>query len=368
MTRRLSWKELFVVAAALGAALGLAAVIISPARAAGGGADAETVTTVTNEDGFSFRDGVWWKDGLPYQRAQESSGGGWYRDYYGHSYYVKPSYYYRYYRVALVTKTVVPKPPAYGADWQVKMLEYARQRDDYQAYLDALKAMGLQGQRYGFQQGYSASHAAPAAQGSSQYGYSYQQIQTAYGDLNLNTLYQQQGRLVQGAQQLAGQGLRDHTDLVAQAGDNQARVAEILAKAQAARAVLEGVNPQPSIRTETTIKGGGRSSEFRPGAAKGREGMPPAKDDPEEAAIQDATRFLEQVGIPKCGACHGPQNPKGNFEILKYPQLGGEAKAKVWARLLHADPEKRMPRKGTVEDSKPGEPLSAADLKQFLTH
>jgi len=355
MIRHVNAREWLIVAAALGAILGLVTL-------AARGADDVTLATV-NEDGFSFRDGSWWKDGLPYGRTQESRGGGYYRDYYGHVYYSSPNYYYRYFRVPLVVKTVTPKPPAYGPDWQVKMLEYARSRDDYQAYLDALKALGLQGQRYGFQEGYASSYAAPAAQGSSQYGYSYHQIQTAYGDLNLTALYQQQGRLVQGAQQLADRGLRDHTDLVAQAGDNQARVAEILAKAQAARAVLEGVNPQPRVRTETSIRG----SEVRPGAAKGREGPAP-ESDKEEAAIKDATQFLEQVGVPRCGACHAGANPKGNFDILKYPQMSAEQKAKVWARLLHSDPDKRMPRKGTPEDSKPGEPLTAAELKMFLTH
>jgi mono/diheme cytochrome c family protein len=364
---RVTRKEAAAIALALGAALAVAAVT---AR----GADVETVTTV-NEDGYSFKDGSWWKDGLPYGRTQEGGGGGYYRDHYGHVYYRAYPTYYRYYRLPLVVKTVAPKPPPYGPDWQVKMLEYARSRDDYQAYLKSLEALGLRGQTYAFQGSvgsYASSYAAPA-QGLSQYGYSYQQIQTAYGDLSLSALYQQQGRLVQGAQLLAEKGLRDHTDLVAQAGDNQARVAEILAKAQAARTVLEGVNPQPSIRTETTIKGLGQST-VPPGAGKGRgEPLPPPKPKPEDrddddAAVKNATRFLQEVGIPRCGACHGPQGAKGGFEILKYPQMTGESKAKVWARLLAADPEKRMPQKGTADDHKPGEPLPPNELKAFLTN
>lgn len=340
----------------------LATTALLPVRA-----DDKVVTRVVtiNEDGFSEKDGFWWKDGLPYTRTRVSTPGGYYRDHYGYLYQGAPSYSWSYTRVALITKTVERRadykaPPAYGPEWQVEMLKYARARDDYAAYLSALKALGADGSRYEFQQSQTLNLGPYGASGASQYGYSYHQVQAAYGDLNLNALYQQQGRLTQGAQSLAAQAHTEHSQLVQQAGDNQARIAEIVAKAQALRIVADGLNPQPRVITETRIRGSG----FGP-PGTGKPMVPPKEDD--EVPAEQVARWLNDVGVPRCGACHSGTTVKANFDILKYPSMDVMRKRAVVERLVTEDAEKRMPRKGTAESNAVGERIPDEEIRSFGT-
>jgi len=46
-----------------------------------------------------------------------------------------------------------------------------------------------------------------------------------------------------------------------------------------------------------------------------------------------------------CIECHGAKKQEGKFSIFDYQQMPLEEKAKrVWPRLTHSDPDKRMPK------------------------
>lgn len=333
MTHRLLWAGIALLA------LAVAAV---PARSD------PAVGAV--EDGYTYRDGFWWQGGMPYTRAKVYEPQTYYLNSYG-CYVPSVRYYtWSYTRAAYAAPTLAVPP--YTPDWKAAVLKYAAARDDLAAYQAALAALGIKGQSYDFSQGglYGGNLNLGSYGANGQSIYTYQSYKEAYGSLDLNTLYQQAARLTQGSQQLAGQAHSEFSELVDRAGTNQARVAEILAKAEAARKVLEGVNPQPRTIEKTTIQGSG-----------------PAPTDPEAAADLDAKKFLATVGIPKCGACHTGQDAKGKFLITDYPNMGYKEKMdRVWSRLRPDAPDdKRMPR---AADGKPGPALTAAEFAEFVRH
>lgn len=322
--------------------------------------------------GFTFRESFWWKDSLPYTRTQvqSSTPGGYYYSC-GRYYQYAPSYSHswQYSRAALAYKDKVverqvyqPAVPQYSADWKTDVLKYAQKKDDLQAYLNALQALGINGQTYGFQQNsyrYSSyNYGQPLnLNAQTQYGYSYQTVKEAYGETNLNLLYQQSARLAQNGQQLGSQATTEFAQLVAAAGDNQARVAEILARARAAELALRATDPQPRSRTTETVQGQGA------GAVPPQPRTPMPQAEPTD--VVDAKTFLNNVAIPLCGACHaGGANAKSKFNIADYPTLSLDDKRVVWRRLLTDNPDKRMPQK----DGGPGDPLTAQQLQAFFTH
>ena len=289
------------------------------------------------------------------------------------------------------TVAVVPilKPPPFRPGWKEQVLDVARQRDEYSTYLAAINALGYKGQFYDpglatsfnlpFKVGllppppllpdikgssYSLNLGTYGVQGATQYGYSYNSLREMYGTTDLNALYQQAARLAQGSQQLTGQATGDFSKLVGQAGADAVRVAEILAKGQAARQALEAANAAPSQRLQvqglgTTVPGfqGGYElvpapRQFQYGQAAGEFEMPSSPE-----------QFLLRVGIPLCSSCHGNGNTKGNFDIRQYPNLPLEQKVIVWSRLLNPDPAKRMPQS---QSGGPGQPITHAQFRAFV--
>lgn len=263
---------------------------------------------------YTYRDGFYWLGEVPYtrQKVQYTTPG-----YYQCGYYYPGtvSYRYEYTRAAVYTP---PAPPRYGPGWKEQALKYAEYRDDLAAYLKTLDALGIQGQQYSFQQGYHYPQMNYAT-GQTAYGYTYQAVKEAYGQTDLNTLYQQASRLAQGAQGLGGQATAEFQSLVAQAGENQAKVAEILAKAQAVRAIMEGVRPEPRVKETTTING---------------VAMPPA-------GAATALTVLNS----RCASCHSGAQKKGTFDVAQWNQLTDDQRAGVLARVLTDDDARRMPRK-----------------------
>jgi hypothetical protein len=261
---------------------------------------------------------------------------------YGHGYYAGQEY-------------TPPALPSYkDPGWRSKVIDVVRDRDEAAAYANALKALGVT---------QPTAYANPAfgsygASGSTGYGYTYETLRSAYGETNLNSLYQQAGRLTQGAQQLAGQAHTEFSGLVQQAGDSAGRVAEQLARGQAAAQALRAAAGQSVEATKTTVIGGGTTTTL-PTVEPTATAEPVAEPN---VSVQSGKVFLERVGLPKCGSCHGQKEPKGGFSILDYPTADPEKRQKVLARLFHPSPEKRMPQ---TADGK-HVPLSAAELKAFI--
>jgi hypothetical protein len=366
------------------------------------------------EDGYTYRDGLFYKGDVPYSReyytyvkqvpytAYNYGGYGGYATPY--TYYQPKTYYaWRY------TKVEYPKSevPSYGKGWQSQLLGIAANRDkvegnlrtaalDHQAYLAAVNVLGLAGnfkwQNYGLAPlfpSYAAPHApyAAAPQGQTVYGYSFATARDLYGDANLGTLYQQAARLTQNAQTLAGQGHTDFSDLVAKEGGNRARVAEILAKGQAAVQALQAANPQASQHTESRtfsfrLEQGtngqstlvpvqppaqpevGADQQPQPGQQPpaAQPGQAPRAPGPQAPPMpRDNDEAFRQLLANRCAQCHGDREPRGAFRVLSYSGMSPGDKMTVWRRIMAKD-SKRMP----PPDSGPA--LTQEEIRMFLTH
>jgi hypothetical protein len=376
------------------------------------------------EDNYTYKGGLFWRDGkaytrnyrerttqVPYTAYSYSPGGyGGYGSYATPytAYRTKTVYYWDYVPVAYPQAEM----PSYGKNWQDKLLSIAANRDklegnlrtaalDHQAYISAVNILGLAGNfrlpGYGTAPAYpsySAPHApyaAPyaAAQGNTLYGYSYANVKDLYGDTNLSTLYQQAARLTQNAQTLAGQGHTDFSDLVGREGANRARVAEVLAKAQAAAQVLAAANPQASQHTEQRTfsfrleQGANGASTLvpvqppaqpdvgadqqpqpgqQPPAAQPGQAQPGRAPGPQAPPMpRDNDEAFRQLLANRCAQCHGDKEPKGAFRVSAYATLSPGDKMGVWRRIMAKD-SKRMP----PPDAGPA--LTQEEIRMFLTH
>jgi mono/diheme cytochrome c family protein len=206
------------------------------------------------------------------------------------------------------------------------------------------------------------------------YGYTYETLRNTYGDTNLNALYQQAARLTQGSQQLAGQAHTEFSGLVQQAGDNQARVAEILARSAAAANALRATEPQAQTTTQTRTTVTGTASAQASVATPPDQGQPvdpgtgPETPNPNVPPQQTSSglnpqQWLAQVGRPLCGGCHGAKDGKGGFAIDRYPSLSPEQRDRVIERLFTSNPDRRMPRDGAGKPAR----LSPQQVRAFLS-
>lgn len=317
---------------------------------------------VVNSDGYVHTDGFYVKNGISYTRDIV-----WYKDwswvnacYVGNCYkagywtYVW-KYYYEY--------TPVKLPSASDPEWRTKLLAIAAARDvaegklryaaqEQTSFLEAVNALGFQGNFR--MEAYGRNPMAPTNYGNLQlssagvngntvYGYSYTHAVDAYGQTDLNSLYQQSSRLTQNAQSLAGQANTEFSELVKQAGGNAARIAEILAKGEAGRKIIDGIKGSPETKTTTTITG----TTSIPGSSQ-------------QGVVQASNiSFLKLSGPATCVSCHSGKKLEGGFDISKVPSMSAdEIVKKVLPRLVSSDDKFRMPQ---------GLPaLTAEQVRQFM--
>lgn len=326
------------------------------------------------EDGYTYRDGYWWKGGCAYCREKVY----WY-DRCGHCYY-----YWRYSKVPFAERVVertVETVKSSDPDWRGKLLDIAAARDRTQGeiqkgqaeqnyFVQAVGALGLTGnfniQNYGAfplggTLGQSFQLSAAGVQGNTVYGYQgYNQTADLYGSTDMNALYQQASRLTQNAQTLAGQAATDFSGLATQAGGNHAKVAEILAKGQAVQAMAKAITADPSAHVET------RTFAFRVGPGEdGKVKVEPVEPGNVAVNVQATAKQFQALAAARCASCHTGQEAKGKFQIAQYVSLAPAAKAKVWERLVAPDGMKRMPR---AKDGGPGHMLAPAEIALFLAN
>ena len=185
-----------------------------------------------------------------------------------------------------------------------------------------------------------------------------QNVRESYGELNLNTLYQQSARLTQSAQTMAQQILNTsafQNGLVNQAGANQAIVAKILAEARAAEIALRAAQASSSVKETTTITKSGVVTNPPP--------MPGASDNG-GADTQTVAAFLALPGPKRCIACHTGEKAKGGFQIGSYLTLDEAGKEAVISRLANDTNEK--PRMPLGPDGKSAGRLPRAELRNFI--
>jgi len=215
-----------------------------------------------------------------------------------------------------------------------------------------------------------------AQQGSTVYGYS--TVAQSYGAVDMAQLYNQAGRLTAQAQQLSGQATTDFSALISQEGNNRARVAEIIAKGQAAAQTLQAVSSGNTTQNSTqslqlrVVSQGGRLNVITENdptvteapATPATPVPPDPRPDPQPNVPGGGnTSALVNVIQNKCTVCHSTANAKGGLDMTKYFQLDQAVKAKILARITHIDPAKRMPIKS---DGTPGQSLSTAEMKLFF--
>jgi hypothetical protein len=368
----------------------LGAASLAPAGGYYGSSYANDYTNGFVDGYYTYRDGYWWYAGCAYTRVKVWDPQSYYYDACGRAYPYARTWHWEYSQVAsaptYTTPAYTPAVSSSDPHWKGKLLDIAAARDrgeielrktsvDHAAFLQSVQALGLQGnfaiQGYGqallypgfalpgFAHGTAAYGNANlgtfGANADALYGYSYNQLREAYGELNMNTLYQQAARNTQTAQALGGQAHTEFSGLVGQAGDNQARIAEILAKAQAAKIALDAANPQASSKTQTstTIVGSTPAAPATGVAAAAA------------TAGDDGALFMRNVVSPRCLACHSGGNLKGGLDLTGYLSFPPEKKDLVRERVYASDPARRMPR---GKDGGPGPALPAEEKAGFATH
>lgn len=110
---------------------------------------------------------------------------------------------------------------------------------------------------------YTINYAQPAAiQGTTQYGVS--DIASFYGDLDFGALFNQAARLADGAQKLSDKATTGYSALVATTSGDRTRVAEVLAKGQAASQALAAVKASDSATIVRHISGEVQTENVQP--------------------------------------------------------------------------------------------------------
>lgn len=389
-----------LVGLALAAVLGLALAVTPTARAD------SYHNGYVDSNGYTYNNGYWWKDGYAYKYEKYwVPGTGYYQ--YG-CYYTTPGYWaYKYVQYPVAQyKEPEKKVSAADPDWRSKLLDIAGNRDKYEAqarkaayeqkaFIDSVGALGLTGnfrwEGYGtspYPAGYGGYGAATygattyaaalplnglyahhqqlqfgsyGANASTVYGTTLKSLADPYADNALPQLYQQANRLAENAQRLSGQATQDFGALVKEEGGNRARVAEILARAEAVKQFMGTLDGPPKTVTES------RTFEFKSDTQSGAApaAIPPAGDGgfrATAAAGGGRKAQFEALFAAKCGACHTGTAAKGKFTLAAYYKMSTDDKLKVWSLLVTKDKDRVMPR--TV-DGGPGELLSQDEVRLF---
>ena len=164
------------------------------------------------------------------------------------------------------------------------------------------------------------------------------------------SLFQQAQQLAQNAQALGGEATQQFQATVAAEGNNRSRVAEILARSQAAATALRAAQGSETHQSTTVTRVEPQAQQGPPTARMGNAAQSSA--DPAFVALYTA----------KCLRCHGGEKTDGGFDVRRYSAMSLKDKVEgVIPRLmLPKGDEKHMP--------KGGEPLSPDEIKLFLTN
>lgn len=166
------------------------------------------------------------------------------------------------------------------------------------------------------------------------YGYSYASVADVYGNTDIGALYNQAIRLAGDANAYADKANTNAMSLVAQAGRERAKVAEILAKGQviaqanaSAAALAASVSPGPEVApsSHTVVQGNGQTV---------------VNKDPAPVAAGAVQKIFNE----KCVRCHRTGKEAGGLNLEDASRLDATQVQKVLARTTSADPSMRMPK------------------------
>ena len=292
-----------------------------------------------NANDYVFRDGFYWLNGNAFTRTLVSVPGTPYYDYCGRYCLSASRSYYTYTQVPVAVKKQAT-PVQYGDNWKSEIAKAAAAKEDHAAFQKALTTV--------FPQQVSAQTVQSDSTylgGSTAYGYlpyTYQTVKQAYGELDLNQLYQAAARLAQSSQQYSSEATSNHAGLVQSAGDQAARVAEINAKRDAVVAMAKSIEPQASSTTTTTVQGYAKA---------------------ESSSSSTVGPVMDRLSLAlnnNCLECHAGNKAKGNLDLTNWKALTEVQKNEIHRRILlpKTDP-KHMPQ---------GKDLAHEDLVQILIH
>lgn len=328
-------------------------------------------------DGYTYRKGFYWYEGVAYVRTAVQE-----------PYTTYSSYYYcgRYYQTPYTSyKTVYKYTPVaitpQTPDWKTKLIDLAAARAAYdndlvksrvetENFAQYVKVLGLERNLFTYSgvigspfPGYAAATLSSAGvNGTTVYGHTYQQIDLQ-GMLDTSILQQGAVRTTETAQALAGQaqsnliGLTDHSVAALM------RVAETQAAGVARAQALEASKPPPTARIET-------SSSTPVPTARIETSTTTAVPQVEVQPI-NPFRQGEQLNRPllrnqACAKCHSGESAQGGLDLSNWSAVTGEQKSKMMERMMSKDPAKRMPRDAN-DPSKPGPQLSPAQVNEIIT-
>jgi len=341
------------------------------------------------QDGYVYRDGLWYQGNTAYIRTQQS-----FTYFDGH-------------QQCLSTRYVFQKAPETLTDepiegWRRELLELKANRDKWEAeikasqeeqkeFLETVKSLGLDdvyntntsypsplGQGgYGADmgqynlQGQSTTYSAPlAAQGNTLYGYD--QYAQSYPDVDLQILYNQANNLARQAQALSGDATADFSALVYQEGRRQEEIAKITARGRVAAQVLQLLqDPKAELKVDQW-RLQRRNTNGNWEVVPGQEGKKPVAPEAPPAVPQgDPTTELNGndkirlFGIinNRCVKCHGPEKKSGSLDMTKFLSFDLKQRQQIVQTLVDVDPDLRMPK---AEGGVPGKQLPKEEIDLFF--
>lgn len=197
--------------------------------------------------------------------------------------------------------------------------------------------------------------AAPAALAGSSYAeqgttvYGYNKLSEIYKPTDLALAFNQAARFTDKALELGPQAISGYQAIVESEGNRQAKVAEIIAKGQAAAQALNASNPTAGDSKSSV------SFKITQGAGQATIPQPANNDDLSKAKIEILTA--------SCIQCHNATNPNGQLDLTKYESFTQDQKDAVFAAIVDPDPNKRMPKVKAANGFSPGEPLPLRSIR-----
>ncbi len=247
----------------------------------------------------------------------------YYTPYYAPTYYAAPTY----------TAPAAPAVPVYSKDWRTELISYNTALKEIEAYNQALATVVP---------GYSAHANYYSGQGATLYGAPAYSVKAAVVQenvgVNLELADQRSARLIDGTKEAMAQGMSQRQEFLAVASQENARVAEINAKANAVALaqqqtaeLFRAANAAGSSKTTTVVAGTGNA--------------PVAVAQPNVAQNGQWAEFMKRYARPDCARCHAPGPAmKGGFNIESLPSLNRVQSDRVWAKLTSDDSAQVMPK------------------------
>jgi mono/diheme cytochrome c family protein len=180
----------------------------------------------------------------------------------------------------------------------------------------------------------------PTAQGSTLYGQAFTETADIYGNLDLGVYYDQAIRVLADSGRLHDSAIQGTLSLLDQAGQNQTRVAETLARGEAdarrfqALAELAKANAVPNsahVSRQFSVQQGSGQTQV-------------------DGQTVPGIGRLQTVFNQYCVKCHGGVKTEGGLNLSDVSRLDEKTGENILDRITTSDPGKRMPR---TADGKP---------------